>query len=257
MADSPFESSAVKPVRVDGFGYGGVAAGGDWDCRSPVRYGIGQDVQKQRCSVTAGEAPPADAGRACARDVATTVAGPGGDDVDDGVSASIPDQKSSRLQLPATPLNALAVAVALSVGLAATLYFTEKRPDSETDSAVARSAVKAASTGAAAVMSYAPASLESDLAAAKSHLTGEFLAYYSKFSEEVLRPTAEQKHITTKATVVQAAVSELHPDAAKVLVFVNQVSSSVEKPMVATGNSVVVSLTKSRGTWLISAFEPV
>ncbi|HET9875734.1 MAG TPA: twin-arginine translocation pathway signal [Mycobacterium sp.] len=165
--------------------------------------------------------------------------------------------RTSRIRLLASPLRVLGVVVVLSVGLAAGLYVTEQRPDMQTDSAAARSAVKAASKGAAAVLSYAPASLDGDLAAAKSHLTGEFLAYYSKFSDEVLRPRAAEKHITSKATVVQAAVSELHPHSAKVLVFVNQLSSSNEKPMVAAGSSVIVSLTKSDGTWLISAFEPV
>lgn len=170
---------------------------------------------------------------------------------------SPPGWKSALIRLLASPLRVLTGAVLLSVGLATGLYFAANRPDSLTDSAVARSVLKAASSGATAVLSYAPVSLDSDLAAAKSYLTGEFLAYYSKFSDEVLRPTAQQKRITTKATVVQAAVSELHPDAAKVLVFVNQLSTSEQKPMVAMGTGVVVSLTKVRGTWLISAFEPV
>lgn len=213
--------------------------------------------------MTADDATTGGAVPACTGDTDTTVTeltehSVGQGDGEPVVSAApMPDEKSSRIRLLASPLRALAVAVVLSVGLAAGLYFTEIRPDVQTDSAAARSAVKAASSGAAAVLSYAPASLDGDLAAAKSHLTGEFLAYYSKFSDEVLRPTAQQKRITSKATVVKAAVSELHPDSAKVLVFVNQLSSSAEKPMVAAGNSVIVSLTKTRGTWLISAFDPV
>lgn len=145
----------------------------------------------------------------------------------------------------------------LSGGLAAGLYFAEQRPDDQTDAAVARAVISAASHGAAAVLSYKAESLEGDMAAAKSHLTGGFLDYYSKFSAETLGPTAKQKEINTKTTVARVAISELHPDSAKVLVFVNQLSRRKDGPFVANADSVIVSLTKRAGTWLISGFEPV
>jgi len=58
--------------------------------------------------------------------------------------------------------------------------------------------------------------------------------------------------------VVRAAVSEMHPDRAVVLVFVNQVTTSKDRPEPALATSaVMVSMTKNSGHWLISEFKPV
>jgi Mce-associated membrane protein len=64
--------------------------------------------------------------------------------------------------------------------------------------------------------------------------------------------------VTTTAQVVGAATSELHPDSATVLVFVNQVTTSKERPDPSMASSTVkVSLTKVNGQWLITKFDPV
>jgi Mce-associated membrane protein len=58
--------------------------------------------------------------------------------------------------------------------------------------------------------------------------------------------------------VVRAAVSEIHPDSAIVLLFINQVTTSKENPDGAfAASSVKVSMKKIDGRWLISAFDPV
>jgi Mce-associated membrane protein len=107
-------------------------------------------------------------------------------------------------------------------------------------------------------LSYAPESLDKDLANAKSHLTGEFLRYYSQFTDQIVAPAAKQKGVKTEATVARAAVSELHADDAVVLVFVNQVTTSKDRPDPALAtSSVVVKLSKTDGRWLISEFNPV
>jgi len=145
-----------------------------------------------------------------------------------------------------------------SAGVAAGLYFTEYGPERETDDAAAKAAATAASAGTVSMLSYAPDSLDRDLAAAKAHLTGDFLTYYSKFSDEIVAPAAKQKAVKTTASVVRTAVSELRPDSAKVVVFLNQTTTSTSKPEpTQTASSVVVSLTKVNGAWLISAFDPV
>lgn len=116
----------------------------------------------------------------------------------------------------------------------------------------------AARDGTVALLSYAPDSLDKDLANAKSHLTGEFLKYYSQFTDQIVAPAAKQKGVKTEATVARAAVSELHADDAVVLVFVNQVTTSKDRPDPALAtSSVVVKLTKTDGRWLISEFNPV
>jgi len=152
----------------------------------------------------------------------------------------------------------IAVLLVASAGAAGGVYWWMYRPDQLTDAAAQQQALAAAKQGTAALLSYAPDSLENDLNAAKSHLTGEFLKYYSQFTDQIVAPAAKQKGVTTKATVLRAAVSEMHPDKAAVLVFVNQVTTSKDRPDPAlASSSVMVTLVKSHGNWLISEFNPV
>jgi Mce-associated membrane protein len=155
------------------------------------------------------------------------------------------------------PILATALVVA-AMGLAAGLFFFQYRPDRQIDDAAAHRAIGAASDGAVAVLSYSPDNLDRDFAKAKSHLTGDFLAYYNKFTEQLVAPMAQQKHITQTAKVVRAAISELHPDSAVVLVFLNQTATSKDTPEpLITPSSVRVTLTKVSDSWLISKLDPL
>jgi Mce-associated membrane protein len=152
----------------------------------------------------------------------------------------------------------LAAALVASAGVAAWLYFEQYRPDQETNPAAATVALDAAKNGTVALLSYSPESLDKDFAAAKSHLTGDFLSYYTQFTEQIVTPAAKQKSVKTSASVVQAAVSELQPDAAQVLVFINQTTVSKENPDGSFAASAVkVGLKKINGAWLIASFDPV
>lgn len=144
-----------------------------------------------------------------------------------------------------------------AVGVAVGVYFFVYRPDQQVGDAAAHRAIQAASEGAVAALSYSYEHLNRDFNNAKSHLTGDFLAYYSKFADEVVAPTAEKGQLTATAKVIRAAVSELHRDSATVLVFVDQTTASVQKKdPEKTQSSVLVTLTKVDGSWLISKFVP-
>ena len=150
------------------------------------------------------------------------------------------------------------VLVLAAAGVAVALFFTMYRHDRQIDDAAAHAAIQVASDGAVDLMSYSYASLDRDFAKAKSHLTGEFLAYYSRFSEGLVAPAAQQGQLTTTTKVLQAAVSELRPDSAVVLVFVDQKTASKQKPQpVKADSSVLVTLKKVNGSWLIAKFDPV
>ncbi|WP_234834752.1 twin-arginine translocation pathway signal [Mycolicibacterium stellerae] len=153
---------------------------------------------------------------------------------------------------------ALALALVAAAGLAAWTFFFVYQPDRETDTAAADSAIKAASDGTVALLSYSPDSLDKDFATAKSKLTGSFLSYYTQFTEQIVAPAAKQKAVKTEAAVVRAAVSEIHPDTAVVLVFINQTTESKDRPDASFINSAVrVTMQKVDGGWLISSFDPV
>jgi len=152
----------------------------------------------------------------------------------------------------------LALLLLISGGVATWLYFKQYRPDQQTDAGVARTVGRAASDGTVALLSYSSDTLDKDFAAAKSHLGGEFLSYYEQFSQATLAPVAKQKSMKTTAHVAGAAVSELHPDWAVVLVFVNQSTSTKDNPEpLLASSSVLVHMNRINGTWLITKFTPV
>jgi Mce-associated membrane protein len=152
----------------------------------------------------------------------------------------------------------LASLVAVSVALLGwSLYFLYL-PDRETDAAAAKSALSAASDGTVAVLSYSPDTVDRDFSSAKSHLTGDFLKYYEQFTQQIVGPAAKQKGVKTTAVVLRAALSgEFHPDSAVVLLFVNQTTQSKDRPEpTMTSSSVLATMTKADGKWLISSFNP-
>jgi Mce-associated membrane protein len=167
-------------------------------------------------------------------------------------------RRSVRWALAKLGVILLAAVLVASAGVAAWLYFEQYRPDQETNTAAANVALDAAKNGTVALLSYSPESLDKDFAAAKSHLTGDFLSYYTQFTEQIVTPAAKQKSVKTTAAVVRAAVSELHPDSAMVLVFINQNTTSKENPNGSfAASSVKVGLKKINGAWLIASFDPV
>jgi Mce-associated membrane protein len=151
----------------------------------------------------------------------------------------------------------LTASVIAAVGLAACLFVLQYRPDRQIDDAAARQAIQAASDGAVATLSYSSESIDHDVARARSHLTGEFLAYYDKFTKDIVMPTVKEKHLAQTAAVVRAAVSELHPHSAVVLVFLNETTTSNDKrEPLKTPSGVRITLTKVDGSWLISKLDP-
>ena len=152
----------------------------------------------------------------------------------------------------------LTAMVIASVSLAVCLFFLQYRPDRRIDDAAAQRAIRAASDGAVAALSYSSENMDGDFARARSHLTGDFLAYYDKFTEEIVIPTVQQKHLAQTATVVRAAVLELGPNSAVVLAFLNETTTGKDKPQpLITPSSVRITLTKVGGSWLISKLDPV
>ncbi len=147
--------------------------------------------------------------------------------------------------------------VVAAVGVAAGVYFILYWPDQRVDDAAAHRAIQAASDGAVAVLSYSYDHLNRDFDNAKSRLTGDFLTYYRKFTDNVVAPTAQQGQLTASAKVIRAAISDLHPNSAVVLVFVDQTTASTKKKdPEKTQSAVLVTLTKVNGSWLIAKFDP-
>ncbi|KAA0096927.1 twin-arginine translocation pathway signal [Mycolicibacterium sp. P1-18] len=152
---------------------------------------------------------------------------------------------------------AICAALVASAATAGWLYFGQYRTDQLTASATT-DVVGAATQGSVALLSYAPGTVDRDLAAAQSNLTGEFLTYYGEFAKQIVAPATKQRGVQTTATVVRAAPAEVNPNDAKVLVFLNQITISRDNPdPVQAASSVMVGLAKVDGRWLISSFDPI
>jgi Mce-associated membrane protein len=186
----------------------------------------------------------------------TTLEEPSPGDVHPGGTAAMRRLIGRGLELWRSIL--LVASVIAAVCLATGLFFFQYRPDRQLDDAAAHHAIQAASDGAVASLSYSTDSMDRDFANAKSHLTGEFLTYYDTFTKQIVTQAVKEKHITQTVAVVRAAVSELHPNSAVVLVFLNETTTSKDKqqPLI-TPNSVRITLTKVSGSWLISKLDPV
>jgi Mce-associated membrane protein len=159
----------------------------------------------------------------------------------------------------ARPVAVLAVALLLASAIAAgSVYWWLYRPDRLTDAAAQQQAVAAAKEGTEALLSYSPENLDKDLSTAKSHLTEPFLGQYTDFTDKTVVPAARDRGVKTEANVAEAAVSQIRPGRAEVLVFVNQVTTSKSRPTPALAtSSVLVTLVQTGGRWLISEFAPI
>jgi Mce-associated membrane protein len=117
--------------------------------------------------------------------------------------------------------------------------------------------VQAAVDGTVALLSYRPDTVQKDLDAAKSRLTGSFLTAYTSLTNDVVIPGSKQKQISAVATVPAAASTTATANHAVVLLFVNQTIIVGQGAPTSTASSVRVTLDKVSGRWLISQFDPV
>jgi Mce-associated membrane protein len=152
----------------------------------------------------------------------------------------------------------LTLLLVAATGYAAGYFHFVYRPDLQTNNSAAHEVIKAASDGAVALLSYSPETLDRDFTNAKSRITEDYLAYYQRFADQIVGPSAQRGQVTTTASVVKAAVSEMRPNSAVVLVFIRQKTASKEKPQpVVTSSSLRVEMTKVNGSWLIDKFDAI
>lgn len=169
-------------------------------------------------------------------------------------AAPVQPRRLQKFLIPAI----LALLLAISVGAASWLYFTDYRNDQQIDAAARQAVLTAAGDGSVALLSYSPTTLDADFANAKQRMTGDFLDYYTKFTDEIVAPAAKEKQVQTAAAVTRKAIISIEPGSAEVLVFLNQTTTSRDNPDGAyTSSAVKVGLEKKDDAWLISAFDPV
>lgn len=156
------------------------------------------------------------------------------------------------------PVAVTAAVLALSTITAGSVYWFLYRPDRLTNTASQEQVLGEARAATEALLSYSPENIDKNVADAKSRLTGDFLARYTEFADTVVVPAAKQRGVKTEANVARAAVSLMKTDSAQVLVFVNQVTTSRERPTPALAtSSVMMTLVRDGDRWLVSEFNPI
>lgn len=147
---------------------------------------------------------------------------------------------------------------ALALVLAGAAGFLKWQDSSARETQLARiESLAAAKDSTIALLSYKSDTVEKDLEAAKSRMTGAFKDSYSQLINDVVIPGAKKEHISATATVPAAASVSATPNHAVALLFVNQTAVVDKSPPADSVSSVRVTLDKVDGRWLISGFDPV
>jgi Mce-associated membrane protein len=117
--------------------------------------------------------------------------------------------------------------------------------------------VAAAKDSTVALLSYQPDTVDKDLRAARDRLTGSFKDSYTQLIQDVVIPGAKKQHISAVAVVPAAASVSATPQHAVALLFVDQTVAVGNDAPTETSSIVRVTMDKTGGRWLISAFDPV
>jgi Mce-associated membrane protein len=150
-------------------------------------------------------------------------------------------------------LAALLVASAVAVALLGWGAYSESRAQRTQDAALA-----AARDNTTQVLSYNSTTLDADLARSRGLISGGFAAKFEELASTVIVPAVRQQSLSTKATVVRAAVIDAQPDQVRALLFVNQTTTVGGQPAPHNAtNQVRVTMTWTNGKWLISDMQPL
>lgn len=162
-----------------------------------------------------------------------------------------------KLPHPRLVIPAALLAAAIGIGTPATLLYREALADDAAQANLAP-ANAAAKTRVERVLSYRFDTVDSDLAAAKAATTGEFAHQFASAADQIIAPAARQAEITTRATVVSTGAIESRQDEVVLLVFVNQDTTTKDKPQTSTSAlRLRVTLDRAGGQWLISRLAQV
>lgn len=160
---------------------------------------------------------------------------------------------TGRRRWPIAVFGVLAVVLAV---VGAVLVVRLDRAQDRAGEGTRSEVVRAASEGAAALLTYTPDTVAADMYAATARLTGDFRDYYGRLTDTVIVPTAREQGISRSASVTESGVTTVHGDSAEALVFLRQVTRTTAAPDPVTERvGARVELTRVDGRWLISGLQ--
>lgn len=215
----------------------------------------GPDVEREESAVPADTAPGAVADDALVSDEAPPATWPTTWSPD-----TTDDQGTSR-----RGLAVVAALVVLCLVLGGTLWFLVHRsmhphlataPDGQvTDTSFRNAAMSAASDDAARALSYSWKTFDQDRKKARAEMGPTLAKQYDEAMDKVAQQTATSK-LTLKATVLSAGLLSAEEHKAKVLLFVNTLTTREgSKKQQLDQNRVVMELIRKDGDWTVSRMD--
>lgn len=149
-----------------------------------------------------------------------------------------------------------ALAVCLVAVLAACVLAAVTTRAAGADVRAGDSALAAAKTSAATILSYDYRHLDADFGQAAALTTGSFRTDYQATTAKAVKQLATQTQAVVVARVVAGGVVSSTADRATVLLFVNQTTTSNRLSAAKTDlNRVQLTMTRSGSRWLVSALK--
>ncbi|KQY56416.1 hypothetical protein [Nocardioides sp. Root140] len=121
-------------------------------------------------------------------------------------------------------------------------------------------ALAAAKSRVPVLLSYENATIDRDLEAAIGQTTGDFHGDYQKILDDVVRPAATDRKISTSASVSGAGVVSASADEVVVLVFLTQktvTGNGGAGRTSVTGSRVEVTMSPAGAEWKIAGLRPL
>ncbi|OBI47610.1 hypothetical protein A5707_19255 [Mycobacterium kyorinense] len=176
------------------------------------------------------------------------------------MTRSEPGQSDGQQSATSTRAHILVYGVlpGLALLLAVAAALLKWQDSSARDIDLARSqSVRAAKESAVALLSFRPDTVEKDVEAARSRLTGPFSETYLQVTREVLVPNAKEQQVSATASVPAAASVSATQNHAVVLVFVDQTVTVGSTPPTDAVTGVRVSMDKVGERWLICGWDTI
>lgn len=142
---------------------------------------------------------------------------------------------------------AVIAAVVAGVGAHRAAATTDARAD----------ALAAAKQRVPALLSYENATLDDDLRRALAQTTGAFTADYGTLLDDVVKPTATARRISTSASVNAAGVVSGGRDRVVVLLFLTQTTVGGRGGSSVSGSRVEVTMARAGDDWKIAGLKPL
>lgn len=151
----------------------------------------------------------------------------------------------------------LIAAITLAIiGLASSITFGLLSMHASNDAQHRNDALAQAQVRVPMLLSYANATLRSDLARSEDQTTGQFHSDFAKLVDQIITPTATEKKISTAATVTGAGVVSSSGSTVEVLVFLTQKTTAPGAADSSNTSRVVVTMKQVGSTWKIAGLQP-